>query len=180
MPSKKYLWRVVFFALSLLAIDILTKYFTYRYFVLSSTSAEDILLWRNFFGIDLALTYTPNTGAAWGWFAEWQTALLIVRIGMVVSLAYYLCMGPIGALQRCSLAAITAGALGNILDTLFYGHVIDFILFTFWGMDFAVFNFADSAITLGAVAWIFSSFFDGKNESGTAIPQQSSMATKDK
>ncbi|MBU6446833.1 MAG: signal peptidase II, partial [Verrucomicrobia bacterium] len=44
---------------------------------------------------------------------------------------------------------VVTGAIGNVLDYCLYGHVIDFIHFTFWGYSFPIFNVADSCITIG-------------------------------
>jgi signal peptidase II len=51
------------------------------------------------------------------------------------------------------------GAIGNGIDYLAYGHVIDFFHFCFWGYSFAIFNLADSYITLGVFALLFLSRF---------------------
>ena len=58
------------------------------------------------------------------------------------------------ALSRVALALILGGALGNAIDRLLYGHVIDFLQFHWGGWAFPSFNVADSAITLGAVLLI--------------------------
>jgi Lipoprotein signal peptidase len=47
---------------------------------------------------------------------------------------------------------IVTGAIGNAFDYWRYGHVIDFLHFTFWGSSFPVFNLADAYITLGAIS----------------------------
>ena len=52
-----------------------------------------------------------------------------------------------------ALWLIAVGAIGNALDYCLYGHVIDFIHFTFWGRTFPIFNLADTYITLGAI-WL--------------------------
>lgn len=104
-------------------------------------------------GIQFSLSHVINRGAAWGIFADFQHYLLYLRIILIVCLIVYLCFYNKNKLWEYPLALIISGALGNIIDYFIYGHVIDMFHFVFWGFDFAVFNLADCAISLG-IAWI--------------------------
>jgi signal peptidase II len=68
-----------------------------------------------------------------------------------------------GGLMHLGFAMIVAGAVGNIIDRFIYGHVVDYVLFHTHAWSFAVFNLADSLITMGAVVVGFSELFLGKN-----------------
>jgi signal peptidase II len=93
-----------------------------------------------------SFTYITNSGAAFGLFPD-QTILFILIafavIGMIV--VYYRYLPMDGALMRFSLGLQLGGALGNLLDRLRMGYVIDFLDFKFW----PIFNLADSAIVVG-------------------------------
>jgi signal peptidase II len=111
-------------------------------------------------GIEFSIIHQINRGAAWGVLADFQFPLLILRIALVVALIAYLFFSKKHPTWRIPLTLVVAGALGNIIDYFFYGHVIDMFLFRFWGYDYPVFNVADSAIVIG-IFWLFcASFFD--------------------
>ncbi|HVH84085.1 MAG TPA: signal peptidase II [Steroidobacteraceae bacterium] len=104
--------------------------------------------------LDVILTY--NTGAAFSMLADaagWQR-WVFVALALIVSVALVVWLRRLAAathaLIACGLALIVGGALGNMLDRLRLGHVIDFI-HAHWGAHyFPAFNVADSAITVGA------------------------------
>lgn len=54
------------------------------------------------------------------------------------------------------ISLIMGGATGNLIDYFRFGYVIDMFHFTFWGYSFPVFNFADAAISIGALCLLFS------------------------
>jgi signal peptidase II len=105
--------------------------------------------------LDIILTY--NTGAAFSFLSDasgWQRWLFVV-LALGVSAALLVWMRRLNArvhpLLACALALIVGGALGNMLDRLTIGRVVDFI-HVHWGQHyFPAFNLADSAITIGAV-----------------------------
>lgn len=94
-------------------------------------------------------TLVHNRGAAFG-ILKGQTAFFIFSALLAVILIYQGLKGakPQGqALYKISLGLILAGAVGNLIDRLRFGYVIDFLDFRIW----PVFNLADSAITVGAI-----------------------------
>jgi signal peptidase II len=104
--------------------------------------------------LDVILTY--NTGAAFSMLADaagWQRWVFVcLALGVSVTLILWLrrLAAATHALIAAGLALIVGGALGNVLDRLRLGHVIDFI-HAHWGQHyFPAFNVADSAITIGA------------------------------
>ncbi|WP_081752639.1 signal peptidase II [Kallotenue papyrolyticum] len=96
----------------------------------------------------LALTYVQNTGVAFGLFTG-MSELFIVTSLIIVALAIglYLRHGPQPAWVGLCLGLIVGGALGNVIDRLRFGYVVDFIK-TFDGR-FPVFNVADSCVVIG-------------------------------
>jgi signal peptidase II len=105
---------------------------------------------------NLVLTY--NKGAAFSFLAGasgWQTEFL-TGVGIVASLfiIYLLARHGSQKLFSTALALILGGALGNVIDRIAYGHVIDFLDFHWRGWHWPAFNLADSAIVLGAALLI--------------------------
>ena len=102
------------------------------------------------------ITHTENTGAAFSMLADaagWQRWVFVV-LALAVSVTLIGWLRRLAAatqgLIACGLALIVGGALGNMIDRLRLGHVIDFI-YPHWGVHyFPAFNAADSAITVGA------------------------------
>lgn len=103
--------------------------------------------------------YHKNTGMAWGLFsnATWVfVAITIVTGGLIV----FILVKTLKTMPRnlqLGLALVLSGAIGNLIDRVALGYVRDFIAFDF--MNFPVFNFADSCITVGAVLLIVSVLF---------------------
>ena len=96
----------------------------------------------------VAITYLTNTGGLFGLFPD-QTLFLIftAAIGAVAVLAYYWLLPAQTLLVRASLGLVLGGAVGNLIDRLRFGYVVDFIDLKVW----PVFNLADSAVTVGIV-----------------------------
>lgn len=146
---KKYL----VLATGVVALDQLTKYLATIHLVRGSI---ELLPFLN-------LTLVHNTGAAFGFLndaAGWQNLffIAIATIACVV-IVFMLRRMPSGeVLVGIGLALILGGALGNLIDRLLYGHVIDFIDFYYGSWHWPAFNVADSAITIGAAILIFDAF----------------------
>ena len=106
----------------------------------------------------LRITHVHNTGAAFGLFPDQSLALIVVAlIGITAILAYVLVIYryfplPDGMLGKLALGLVFGGTLGNLIDRLRFGYVIDFIDFGFW----PAFNVADSAITVGVIIFAYS------------------------
>ena len=104
------------------------------------------------------LVRVHNAGAAFSFLAEasgWQrwffTALGLVAAGVIV---WMLKSHPGQRLFCFALACVLGGAVGNVIDRVLYGYVVDFLDFHWSGMHFPAFNLADSAITVGAACLI--------------------------
>ena len=104
----------------------------------------------SFGGISFSLNQVVNTGVAYGLFPGHPGLLFGLRGVMIIGLFIYSisCRFMKGIFP---LWLIITGAIGNAIDYLLYGHVIDFFHFRFWGHSFPIFNLADSYITLGVV-----------------------------
>jgi len=111
------------------------------------------------------ITHTENRGAAFGLFAEspseWKVALLIVYSVVALLIVSSLLWKNSHSLNTTGigLALILGGAIGNLWDRLVSGHVVDFLLFYVGSYQWPVFNFADSAIVVGAGLLVFEILF---------------------
>jgi signal peptidase II len=116
--------------------------------------------------LDIILTY--NTGAAFSFLADaagWQRWLFVV-LALGVSVLLIAWMRRLRAssqgLLACGLALIVGGALGNLIDRLLHGRVVDFV-HAHWGEHyFPAFNVADSAITIGAALLLLDALLESR------------------
>lgn len=107
---------------------------------------------------NLVLAY--NRGAAFSFLSNaggWQRYFFTaIGVAAVVFIVYQLRRHSAQRMYCWALSLIMGGAIGNVIDRLFYGHVIDFLDFHFSGVGhFPAFNVADSAITLGAILLVY-------------------------
>jgi len=108
-----------------------------------------------------AITYTTNTGAAFGLFPD--SSVLFIIIALIVVVAIFIYHRQLAAHQwllRFSLGLQLGGALGNLMDRLTRGYVVDFIYFKFW----PVFNVADSCIVVGVALMAYFLLKEDKAE----------------
>lgn len=96
--------------------------------------------------------YAENTGAA---FSSMQNArwlfISLTTVVCIVMLVLMLMNRIRSGVVYTALTLIVAGGIGNLIDRVFLGYVVDFLEPTF--VNFAIFNFADSLVTVGAVIW---------------------------
>ncbi|MBZ0286285.1 MAG: signal peptidase II, partial [Anaerolineae bacterium] len=98
------------------------------------------------------ITRSANTGSAFGFLPQAGDIFLIVAIVVVIAMLYYYPRLEAGAnLTRIAMGLICGGALGNALNRLEYGHVVDFIHYQIPGFISNVSNPADHAIVLGVI-----------------------------
>ncbi len=116
------------------------------------------------------LTYVHNTGAAFSFLSEaggwqrWFFAALALVIGSVIAV-WLTRLKAHETLMAVSLSLVLGGAIGNLIDRLAYGYVIDFLDIYVQSWHWPAFNVADSAITLGVVLMLLESFGIGKAKS---------------
>lgn len=96
----------------------------------------------------LALTGAQNTGMAMGMFSGHPVLLVILSIVLVLVCMYFLREYRVKGIAAASISMIAGGALGNAIDRIFIGYVIDMIEVLF--IDFYIFNVADIGVVCGA------------------------------
>jgi signal peptidase II len=109
------------------------------------------------------LTYVHNSGAAFSFLSDaggWQRWFFIALSSVVsVLISIWLVRLPTGLRwQAAGLALVLGGAVGNLVDRVLYGYVIDFLDIYYRSWHWPAFNVADAAITIGAVILLVDSF----------------------
>jgi len=119
------------------------------------TAYVDVIVITGFFN----LVHVHNTGAAFSLFADqpgWQRGFFVGVAAVASAVILYLLRKTQGRRSfSIALALILGGAIGNVIDRILYGHVIDFLDVHVAGWHWPAFNIADSAITLGAAMLIW-------------------------
>lgn len=151
-------------SLAVIALDQLSKLWIVAHFAIGQTRVLIPHL------LDLTLAY--NRGAAFNFLASadgWQRWLFtLLAVGISAALVAALALTPRGAWRSAlPYALIIGGALGNLIDRLRLGHVVDFIL-VHWKHDwyYPAFNVADSSITVGAVLLVWFALFGAARTTG--------------
>ncbi len=125
-------------ALLVLVIDIITKMLARRH----QPSGSGVI----------SIDYTTNTGAAFGMMKEGNVLLIMISIAVLAAIIYMMFFSRKRPSMGTAvfLGLLAGGALGNLLDRIFFGFVTDFISFSFW----PAFNVADIAITTGVIGLV--------------------------
>ena len=133
-------------------LDQITKALTRSYLDLY----DSVPVITNFFH----LTYVTNDGMAFGLnFPGGSYVFLFISIILTIVIFMYLWKEPNNhMLMRLSLALILAGAVGNLIDRLLFGQVVDFFDFMIGDYHWYIFNVADSAVTIGMILFLYFSF----------------------
>jgi len=160
MPSP---WRWFLAAAAVIVADQATKTL-----VLGRFALGERLELASF--LNLVLVY--NKGAAFSFLSDaagWQTPLLVLFALAAAGIVTVLMVKkPQEKLLCVGLALILGGALGNLIDRLRFGQVVDFIDFHLRGYHWPAFNVADSAITIGAALLILEGFLHHERRAGAS------------
>ena len=154
MPKN---WRWFAIAAAIVVADQVAKWA-----VLGSFAPGERRVLTGFFNLVLVF----NKGAAFSFLADapgWKTPLFVVfSLVAAVIVSVLLFRSPGRPMFYAGLALILGGALGNVIDRLRFGQVVDFLDFHAMGWHWPAFNVADSAITVGAALLILEGLFHEK------------------
>ena len=138
--------------------DILSKIVVINYLQLE----ESVKVINNF----LYLTYVRNTGAAWSILSNNSYIVLGISLLIIVGIIWYIWKNKIdNKFEKVAYSLILGGAIGNFINRLFYGYVIDFIDIKIFGYDYPIFNLADVFIVIGVILLIIYSWRNGNGNS---------------
>lgn len=149
---KYIILPLIIFAV-LIAVDQVTKYYFKGLENKNRISTNEIQVIKNFF----YFTYTENSGAAYSLFSNKSWGQTFLKILTCVALVIFVFLYIYAykhkyKLMIYSVVFITGGTVGNFIDRLARGSVIDFMCAEFWGKRwFGVFNFADLFLTAGVI-----------------------------
>lgn len=158
MPEARLTARWLLLALAIVALDQLSKAAATQ--LLDYARPVPVLSWFNF-------TLHHNTGAAFSFLSGaggWQRWLFAgLALGVSVMLVVWLWLLPRSQrLLALGLALVLGGAVGNLLDRLWLGYVVDFISVHYREHYFPTFNIADAGISCGALAVLLDSLLSGR------------------
>lgn len=149
---------MVLFSVILVILDQLTKFLTVK----NLKPVKNIDIIPNI----LSLTYVENRGAAFGILQNARWFFIVATVVFLLCLTVYILkVKPASPLFRLCASCIYAGAVGNLIDRIAKGYVVDMIRVHFF--DFPVFNFADCLIVAGAVLFaVYIIFYDKQYPKG--------------
>ncbi|MEY2409197.1 MAG: signal peptidase [Verrucomicrobiota bacterium] len=161
-------WRILWLALSIIALDQFTKFVVLKYLGVY----EERVILRGFF----RFVHWRNTGAAWSMFSGNNGILAVIAIVAVIAL--FLARRHFDAHRlggQVCLGLIFGGIIGNLIDRLRVGHVVDFLYFYVIRRDgreagFPAFNVADSAICVGVGLLFILSRRGDRSGSADTVP----------
>ena len=140
--------KISLFTLLFLSIDIISKLIIDNFFNLDETK----VIINNFF----SLTKVYNTGASWNILAGHRLILIMITLIILVLLFLYLNKFKDNKRNILAFSLLYGGIIGNLLDRIIYGYVIDFFDFNIFGYDYPVFNIADICIVFGIVLLVIA------------------------
>lgn len=135
--------KIFIISFIILIIDIISK----RLVIGNLATSESVSVIDNFFRI----TYAENTGVAFSLIEGYVGFIIMMTVIVIIMIFKYVKSNNINKYEEIGYSFILGGALGNLLDRVIYGYVIDFLDFNIFGYDFPIFNIADSFIVIGVL-----------------------------
>ena len=137
-------------------IDIISKLLVSNNLLLS----KSVTIIPNFF----YLTYAHNYGGAWSIFENNTLAITIISFIVILGISYYVFKNKVTRkIEIIGYSLLLGGAIGNLIDRIIYGYVIDFLDFYILGYDFPIFNIADIGIVTGIILLLISMILEVNN-----------------
>lgn len=146
-------YKIYIISIIVLLIDQMTKMIVMNNMLLG----QEIKIIKKFF----SLIYLTNTGAAFSTFENQRLFLIIVSLfctALIVSLMQK--EKNMTKLKILSFGILIGGMFSNLIDRVFYKHVVDFISFTILNYKFPVFNIADIGITIGVFLYLIINIYE--------------------
>lgn len=142
--------KIYITSIIILIIDIISKLIIKNNFL----ENQSIIIIKDFFNI----TYAKNTGVAFSLLSNNKVIIIILTIIILGILLKYIKGKYINKYDQIAYGLILGGAIGNLLDRIIYGYVIDFIDFKIFNYNYPIFNIADTSIVIGVIIIVITSF----------------------
>ena len=157
MKKKYYITISLIVAIAILIIDQVTK----RIIATTMNIGDSYEVIPNF----LNITSHRNNGAAWGILSGKMGFFYIITIVILIVLVlFYIKEAKYNLFMQVAISLLFAGALGNFIDRLVNGEVVDFVDTNIFGYDFPIFNVADSSLTIGVLFIIIALLNDANSK----------------
>lgn len=148
--------RTILFSILLLCLDICSKQLVVRFMDVG----QSISIIPRFF----SLTYVKNRGIAFSMLEGNLVFIIFLSLLIIGGIFFSIRFKKLSWGESFCYALIVGGAIGNLIDRVIYGYVIDFFDFTLFGYEMAIFNVADIFIVLGVFLLLFMEFWKGRDK----------------
>lgn len=147
---KKKIYGV---SLLLIVIDFISK-------ILIKTYNVNAIIIPDFFSIN----FVKNTGAAFSILQGYTIVFIVISIIAIYIIDKRYINDNMKRLETYSISLLIGGIIGNLIDRVIYGYVIDFISFKIFNYYFPIFNIADICITIGVILLVINIIWGEKND----------------
>ena len=151
--------KIILIGILTLIIDILTKQLVLNFML----EHQSLTVIKDFFSI----TFAKNTGVAFSLLEGKVPLIIIITSIIIIFILKYIKTTNPNKYEIICYGLILGGSLGNLIDRLIYGYVIDFLDFNLFGYAFPIFNLADTAIVIGIFMLIILSFIESRKQNET-------------
>ncbi|MCA0988000.1 signal peptidase II [Guptibacillus algicola] len=151
------MWKYLI-AIGIILFDQWTKWLVVK----NMEYGETIKLINDF----LYLTSHRNRGAAFGILQGQMIFFYIITVIVIAAVLYYMKQYKHSRFVSVTLALILGGAVGNFIDRIFRGEVVDFVDTYIFSYDFPIFNVADASLVIGVILIFIGTIFEGKQAEG--------------
>ena len=148
--------KIILLSILLLCLDICSKQFVVRLMDVG----QSISVIPHFF----SLTYVKNEGIAFSMLEGNLWFIIFLSLLIIGGIFFSIRFKKLSWSESFCYAFIVGGAIGNLIDRVIYGYVIDFFDFTLFGYEMAIFNVADIFIVLGVFLLLFMEFWKGRDK----------------
>ncbi len=157
MIGGALVWKYLI-AIGIIVLDQWTKWLVVKYM----EYGENITLINDF----LYLTSHRNRGAAFGILQGQMIFFYIITIFVIGAVIYYMRQYKHSRFVSVTLALILGGAIGNFIDRVLRGEVVDFVNTFIFSYDFPIFNVADASLVVGVILIFIGTIFESKQAKG--------------
>ena len=155
--------KIILISILILIIDIISK----QIILTNLIEHQSISIIKKFFSI----TFAKNTGVAFSFLEGQIPLIIIITSSIIILILKYIKSNNPNKYEQLCYGLIIGGSIGNLIDRIIYGYVIDFLDINLFGYPFPIFNLADTAIVIGIFTLIILSIIESRKENETNSQQ---------